>query len=192
VVDPRVRLEIAKEYEYQQSGYVNPAQAKGPGRQLAADYIVTGKLSSIAQQGADEAVVHYKMSMIASELSTGVVQWAEDQQILKRFIMTGISVSTSRKLKIAGYSAGGTAFLVGTGLLLAGLAPSTGTYFCGDNICHYPADSGLTWTGASLMIAAPVIAILTATLVPDGNPRIRPVAINLGSHGAGLGIAGSF
>ncbi|MCZ6633781.1 MAG: penicillin-binding protein activator LpoB, partial [bacterium] len=49
-VDVLNRRDIAEEYEYQNSGYVNPAQAKAPGNQTGSDYILTGTLSSNVQE----------------------------------------------------------------------------------------------------------------------------------------------
>ena len=124
LLNKAARVQIAEEYEYQQSGYVDPAAAKGPGAQYAAEYIVTGSIAAITQQSGSTRVVHYKMSMVASHLGTGVVRWAEEKELRKKVALRGISPQTSGRLKGAGVGVGAVGFATGTGLLIAGLAHS--------------------------------------------------------------------
>ena len=103
LLDQKARLAIAQEYEYQQSGYVDPSQAKGPGRQLAADPIVTGTPASFTQQAGYDKLVYYKMSMTTSDLSMGALLCADDKDIRKKLKFVGISPQTSTRLKVAGH-----------------------------------------------------------------------------------------
>lgn len=212
LLDKKARLEIAKEYEYQQSDYVDPAKAKGPGKQYGADYILTGRLSAIQSQNGRDRVVYYKMTMTASDLSTGVVRWAEDKEIRKKLELSGISRSTSTKLKVAGFVGAGTMFVAGAGSFLIGLAHIRPSSF---DFEHYPCPNPVTgepgwectrtvdipargpqptfiWTGAALMVAAPLVAVLTGVLVPDGNPALDNVSFIATPNGGGVSVRGAF
>ncbi|MBX7116213.1 MAG: penicillin-binding protein activator LpoB [Myxococcaceae bacterium] len=85
------REEIAEEYEYQGSGYVKQGQAKGPGQQASADYILTGEISSIVQEvGADKSV-YYKFTTKLNNLNTGILDWTDEKELRKKFEKQGVS-----------------------------------------------------------------------------------------------------
>jgi penicillin-binding protein activator len=84
-IDRDARQQIAEEYEYQQSGYVRQDQAAGPGEQHGADYILTGTISSIVQQAGRDKMVYYKMTMQLTNLRTGVIEWADEKELRKKF-----------------------------------------------------------------------------------------------------------
>ena len=69
-MDKSARQEIAEEYEYQGSGYVRPDQAKRPGEQASADYLMTGEISSIVQEVGADKLVYYKMTAKLHNLRT--------------------------------------------------------------------------------------------------------------------------
>lgn len=83
--DKGARQEIAEEYEYQGSGYVRPDQAKAPGQQLSADYLMTGEISSIVQQVGGDETVYYKMTAKLHNLRTGVIEWTDEKELRKKF-----------------------------------------------------------------------------------------------------------
>jgi penicillin-binding protein activator len=90
-VDKGARTEIAEEYEYQGSGYVNPNQAKGPGQQASVDFLLTGEISSIVQEvGADKSV-YYKMTTKLNNVKTGTIDWLDDKELRKKFEKQGVS-----------------------------------------------------------------------------------------------------
>jgi uncharacterized protein (TIGR02722 family) len=90
-LDKGARQEIAEEYEYQRSGYVNPGQAKGPGQQASADYLMTGEISSIVQEVGADKLVYYKMTSKLHNLRTGIIEWADEKELRKKFEKKGIS-----------------------------------------------------------------------------------------------------
>jgi penicillin-binding protein activator len=90
-IDKGAREEIAEEYEYQGSGYVNPQNAKGPGQQAAADYMMTGEISSIIQQVGNDKLVYYKMTSKLHNLRTAVIEWTDEKEIRKKFEKKGVS-----------------------------------------------------------------------------------------------------
>lgn len=89
--DKDARQQIAEEYEYQGSGYVRPDQAKGPGQQMSADYLMTGEISSIVQEVGGDKTVYYKMTAKLHNLKTGVVEWTDEKELRKKFEKRAVS-----------------------------------------------------------------------------------------------------
>jgi hypothetical protein len=91
LLDKAAREDLAEEYEYQQSGYVRPDAAKGPGEQASADYLLTGELASIVQQVGNDKLVYYKMTVKLNNVRTGIVEWTDEKEIRKKFERKPIS-----------------------------------------------------------------------------------------------------
>ena len=89
-VDASARQAVAEEYEYQGSGYVRPDQAKGPGQQIAPDYIMTGDLASIRQRVGSDEFIYYKMTAKLTNLRTGILEWTDEKELKKKFVKQGI------------------------------------------------------------------------------------------------------
>jgi penicillin-binding protein activator len=85
LVDQQARWDIAEEYEYQQSGYVNPNEAKAPGQQVSVDFLMTGDLASIIQEVGNDKLVYYKMTAKLNNVRTGLIEWTDEKQIRKKF-----------------------------------------------------------------------------------------------------------
>ncbi|SEL52177.1 hypothetical protein SAMN05444354_106296 [Stigmatella aurantiaca] len=85
LVDQGARQDIAEEYEYQQSGYVDPNAAKGPGQQVSVDFLMTGDLASIIQEVGRDKLVYYKMTAKLNNVRTGLIEWTDEKQIRKKF-----------------------------------------------------------------------------------------------------------
>ncbi|NMO17445.1 penicillin-binding protein activator LpoB [Pyxidicoccus fallax] len=85
LVDQQARQDIAEEYEYQQSGYVDPNSAKGPGQQISVDFLMTGDLASIIQEVGNDKLVYYKMTAKLSNVKSGLIEWTDEKQIRKKF-----------------------------------------------------------------------------------------------------------
>ena len=84
-LDKAARREIAKEYEYQSSGYVDPTQAKGPGKQKAAEYFMGGVITSTIQQMGNKKVVYYKATFELTDIETTEIVWTDHKEITKHF-----------------------------------------------------------------------------------------------------------
>ena len=85
LVDQQARQDIAEEYEYQQSGYVDPNAAKGPGQQVSVDFLMTGDLASIIQEVGNDKLVYYKMTAKLNNVRNGLIEWTDEKQIRKKF-----------------------------------------------------------------------------------------------------------
>ena len=84
-VDALNRRAIAREYEYQNSGYVDPAQARGPGSQTAAELVLTGTLSSNIQEVGKEKLVYYKATFQLTDLGSSEIIWTDEKEIRKAY-----------------------------------------------------------------------------------------------------------
>lgn len=84
-VDIEAREDVAKEYEYQNSGAVSEETKKGPGGQTGADLIVNGRLDSIVQEAGKDKTVYYKLTLNLTNLKTNVILWSDYKQIRKKF-----------------------------------------------------------------------------------------------------------
>lgn len=85
-VDGERRDQILKEIKYQQSGEVNAKSAKRRGRQVGADYLLGGSISSqVHKNDSGKKTVSYKTTLTLTDLETAVVVWMEDYQLKKEF-----------------------------------------------------------------------------------------------------------
>ena len=84
-LDKAARGEIAEEYEYQTSGYVDPSQAKGPGKQTAAQFLLGGVVTSTVQQVGKDKSLYYKATFELTSIETTEIVWTDQKEIIKHF-----------------------------------------------------------------------------------------------------------
>lgn len=84
-LDKDARQEIADEYEYQGSGYVDPTEAVGPGRQKAADYYLGYTITSTVQEVGNDKVIYYKTTFELTDIATTEIVWTDHKEIRKDF-----------------------------------------------------------------------------------------------------------
>lgn len=84
-VDAAAREDMAKEYEYQDSGTVSRETKKGKGKQIGADLIMNGRIDSIVQEVGKDKTIYYKVTLNMTNLSTGLIVWTDQKQIRKVF-----------------------------------------------------------------------------------------------------------
>ena len=89
-LDKAARQEIAKEYEYQGSGYVRPDEAQGPGNQRGARFLLGGVITSTVQQVGNKKVVYYKATFELTDIATTEIVWTDQKEITKHFKMKSI------------------------------------------------------------------------------------------------------
>ncbi|MBI3270456.1 MAG: penicillin-binding protein activator LpoB [Planctomycetes bacterium] len=82
-VDETARGELAAEYDYQSSGYVDPNQKKGPGKQASQDFHLRGDISSITDRGPGVQVNYMKFTMQLTDLNTNLIVWTDQKEIKK-------------------------------------------------------------------------------------------------------------
>lgn len=83
------RKNILKEGAYQKEGYVDPAMRFAQGKQLGANYILSGALRSIEKKEqrqirlTKKKMVYYSLNMEMTDLTTGEIAWADKVELAR-------------------------------------------------------------------------------------------------------------
>lgn len=85
-LNERLRKELAKEYEYASSGYVDPETAKMKGKQIGADWLISGHISSIKQPVGKKEIVYYKTTLEVTNLESSQILWTDEIEIKKAYV----------------------------------------------------------------------------------------------------------
>lgn len=84
--DKENREEMAGEIEYQtESGYVDPSTARKKGKQIGADYFLTGEITDRVQQVGDKKYVYYKTTFNLVNINTGILDWTDEKELRKYY-----------------------------------------------------------------------------------------------------------
>ncbi len=80
------RGELAEEMEYQgQSGYVDPATARQKGKQVGAEYFLTGEITDRVQEVGSKKYVYYKCTFNLVSIQSGLLDWSDEKEIRKYY-----------------------------------------------------------------------------------------------------------
>ena len=88
-VNRRQRDNLATEADYQYAGFVPEEQRVAEGRQLGADYILSGTLRSIEKTRPRQwrltrrELIYYDMTLEMTNLTTGEVAWTDNVEIAR-------------------------------------------------------------------------------------------------------------
>ncbi len=75
---------VRQQLEFQnEGGMVDPATAVAFGKQVGAQYMLYGNLSSIVKDNGKKKDVYYKFTMRLMDLQTGILEWADETEIRK-------------------------------------------------------------------------------------------------------------
>ena len=75
---------VKKQISFQQeSGMVDATKAIQFGKQVGAEYMLYGNLSSIVKSNQDKSDVYYKFTLRLMDLESGLVEWADETEIRK-------------------------------------------------------------------------------------------------------------
>lgn len=77
---------LIEELRLQQSAAFDPDQAAQLGRQLGAQYFVTGKIYDSAEKSGSERRVQYFLFMQAIDVETGAVRWQNEANLTKGLV----------------------------------------------------------------------------------------------------------
>lgn len=83
------RTNVLDEVDYQYAGFVPPEQRVAEGRQLGADYILSGTLRSIEKKQPKQwrlnkkELVYYSMNLELTDLQSGEITWADNVEIAR-------------------------------------------------------------------------------------------------------------
>jgi len=90
-LNKKAREKILKELKYQQSGAVAEKKAIKGGRQLGAQFMLSGALSSNVQTQKGLKTVTYQTNLTLTNLESAELEWSEKYLIKKRFKQSGSS-----------------------------------------------------------------------------------------------------
>lgn len=88
-INRKQRSNILEETDYQYAGFVPPEQRVNEGRQLGADYILSGTLRSIEKKQPRQwrlnkkELVYYSMNLELTDLESGEITWADNVEIAR-------------------------------------------------------------------------------------------------------------
>lgn len=86
VVSRERQSELIAESNLQQSADFNPAMAAQIGRQIGAQYFITGKLQAVDERFAKERRVQYTLFMQVLEVETGIVKFQTKSERSKAIV----------------------------------------------------------------------------------------------------------
>lgn len=83
-VDMTAVAQVQKQLNYQQnSGMVDESKAVAVGRQIGAEFMLYGNLSSIVKKDGSTKDVYYKFTLKMMNLETGILEWSNEKEIRK-------------------------------------------------------------------------------------------------------------
>lgn len=88
-INRKQRDNLAAEADYQYAGFVAPEQRVNEGRQLGADFILSGTLRSIEKEQSRQwrlnkrELIYYSMNLELTNLETGEISWADNVEIAR-------------------------------------------------------------------------------------------------------------
>lgn len=85
------RQKLLEEIKYQQSGHVSKSTAKKDGKQLGADYILSGNISSSVHAMGERKTVTYQTALTLTNVETFEFEWSTKYEIKKNFRRSGAS-----------------------------------------------------------------------------------------------------
>lgn len=90
-VSKALRDKMLEELKYQNSGAVNKETAKKKGRQVGADFLLAGSISSQVHTEGNLRTVSYKTNLNLTNIETAIIDWTDIYEIKKRFKRSGSS-----------------------------------------------------------------------------------------------------
>ncbi|MDF1780734.1 MAG: penicillin-binding protein activator LpoB [Alcanivoracaceae bacterium] len=83
-VDMTVVERVRQQLDYQNdSGLVDPTTAVAMGKQIGAEFMLYGNMSSIVKRGGSTTDVYYKFTLKLMNLQTGIIEWSNEKEIRK-------------------------------------------------------------------------------------------------------------
>jgi uncharacterized protein (TIGR02722 family) len=80
-----VNEEMIEQLRYQsESGMVDPKTRTAIGKQVGADLMLYGDITSIVKSAGRKKDVYYKINLELADLKTGLIEWSEEEEIRKQ------------------------------------------------------------------------------------------------------------
>ncbi len=84
-VDKEARETLDQEYDYNAAGNVSGVTQKKRGKQVGADYILSGGLSTNVQEVGGTKFVYYKLTMNLTNLESSTIDCTQEKELRKKF-----------------------------------------------------------------------------------------------------------
>jgi uncharacterized protein (TIGR02722 family) len=84
-VNKSERGTLDEEYDYNAGGNVDGPTQKKRGKQIGADYIMSGAIATNVQQVGNDKFIYYKLTMNLTSLETSTIDCTEEREIRKKF-----------------------------------------------------------------------------------------------------------
>jgi penicillin-binding protein activator len=79
-----INKDLKEQLEYQvNTGMVNPQTQKQFGKQIGADYMLYGEITSINKSAGRKKDVYYKITLKLADIESGIIEWADEKEIRK-------------------------------------------------------------------------------------------------------------
>jgi uncharacterized protein (TIGR02722 family) len=76
---------VKKQYDYQnKSGLVNEETSVKVGRQIGADYMLYGNISSIVKRAKSTKDIYMKITLKLMDIESGIIEWQGEKEIRKQ------------------------------------------------------------------------------------------------------------
>ena len=80
-----INKDLLDQLEYQENtGLVDPRTRKKFGRQIGADYIIYGEITSISKKAGRKSDTYYKITFKLADIETGIIEWMDEKEIRKQ------------------------------------------------------------------------------------------------------------
>lgn len=86
VISRERQEQLIKELRLQQSAAFDPDKAAQLGKQLGAQYLITGKVYDSSEQSGRERRVQYFLFMQAIDVETGAIRWQNEANLTKGLV----------------------------------------------------------------------------------------------------------
>jgi len=91
--EKEVREELQEELKYQgDSGYVDPDTARKKGKQIGANYFLTGEITDRVQEVGKKKYVYYKCTFNLVNIQTGILEWTDEKEIRKFYTKKSVGL----------------------------------------------------------------------------------------------------
>lgn len=84
-VNKEERGTLNDEYDYNAAGNVDGPTAKKRGKQIGADYILSGAIATNVQEVGNDKYIYYKLTMNLTNLETSTIDCVQEKEIRKKF-----------------------------------------------------------------------------------------------------------
>jgi len=91
--EKETRDETAEELKYQnESGFVDPETARKRGKQIGANFFLTGEITDRVQEVGSKKYVYYKCTFNVVNIQTNLIDWTDEKEIRKYYTKKSVGM----------------------------------------------------------------------------------------------------